>query len=44
MKYVIPELEVVGAGCELVQAMYGPYNDFGATFLSLGFAENDEQE
>jgi hypothetical protein len=36
MDYVTPEVEVMGAGSELVQAFVGPHNDFGATFLSLG--------
>jgi len=36
MEYAIPEVEVIGAGSELVQAFAGPLNDFGAQYLSLG--------
>ena len=36
MEYAIPEVEVIGAGSELVQAFAGPHNDLGAHVLSLG--------
>ena len=45
MEYVVPEIEVMGSGSELVQAFVGPHNDFGAFSLSLGFTStNVEQE
>ena len=36
MEYLIPEVEVIGAGSDLVQAFAGPFNDLGAHSLSLG--------
>ena len=36
MEYVIPEVEVMGAGSDLVEAFAGPHSDWGATYLSFG--------
>jgi hypothetical protein len=36
MEYTAPNVEVIGAGSELVQAFFGPHTDFGAFALSLG--------
>jgi hypothetical protein len=44
MEYVMPEVEVMGTGSELVQSFYGPLSDFGATTLSLGFPGDDDGE
>jgi hypothetical protein len=44
MEYVTPEVEVMGTGSELVQAFFGPDNDFGASVLSLGFPGPLEEE
>lgn len=42
MKYVIPAIEVVGTGTELVQSFAGPYSDFGYQALSYGLVPHDE--
>jgi hypothetical protein len=44
MEYVTPEVEVMGAGSELVQAFLGPHSDFGANALSLGAMCNNLEE
>lgn len=35
MEYATPEVEVLGAGSQLVQAFYGPNTDYGAHSLSF---------
>jgi len=42
MEYVVPQVEVMGTGSELVQAMAGPATDWGAFALSLGFGPQNK--
>lgn len=44
MNYAAPEVEVIGTGSELVQAFVGPFTDFGAYSLSLGFPASSLNE
>jgi hypothetical protein len=36
MEYVSPEVDLMGTGSELIEAFFGPLNDWGAYTLSLG--------
>ena len=44
MKYIGPEVEVVGSASEKVQLIFGPWIDGGASAFSWGAPADEEEE